>query len=284
MLGYYQKKLLKICFILFCDYNIWDYHLFAERKNMLNDILQQHWLSKTESKAYLATLESWSSPVSKIARKIGEWREATYYILETLEKKWFIKSVVMNKVTHYFAISPEELLKIQQWKIQRLMWVMPELMALWNWAENKPKVSLFEWTEWLKLLYQDTIKKERSEIKAFLGYTNADRYLQRYLNTIHLKEREKNNVKAKILMPISMKKDKWYEPNDNKKESKKHTEIKYISNANFTMNNEIDLYDENKVWIMLYGTNEMFWLLIQNKSIHDMLVSLFDLLWENGES
>ena len=245
---------------------------------MLNDILQQHWLSKSESKAYLATLELWTSPVSKIARKIGEWREATYYILENLAKKWYIKSVVMNKVTHYFAISPDELLDIQKWKIQRLMWAMPELLALWNWAENKPKVSLFEWTEWLKFLYQDTIKKENSEIKAFLWYTNTDKYLQKYLNTVHLKEREKNNVSAKILMPISMKKEEWYEPNDKKEESKKHTEIKYISDVDFILNNEIDLYDDNKVWIMLYGTNEMFWLLIQNKSIHDMLTSLFDLL------
>ncbi len=251
---------------------------------MLNDILQQHWLSKTESKAYLATLELWTAPVSKIARKIGEWREATYYILETLEKKWLIKSVVMNKINNYFAISPEELLNIQKWKIERLMWAMPELMALWSGAENKPKVSLFEWTEWLKFLYQDTIKKEWSEIKAFLWYTNADRYLQKYLNSVHLKERQKNKVNAKILMPISMKNDKWYDPNDNKKESKKHTEIRYISDTNFTMNNEIDLYDDNKVWIMLYGTNEMFWLLIQNKSIHDMLTALFDLLRNNGES
>ena len=256
---------------------------------MLNDILQQHWLSKPESKAYLATLELWTAPVSKIARKIWEWRESTYYTLEILEKKWLVKSVTMNKITNYFAISPEELLDIQKWKIQRLMWAMPELMALRNWAESKPKVSLFEWEEWLKFLYQDTIKKENSEIKAFLWYTNTDKYLQKYLNTVHLKEREKNNVSAKILMPISMKKEEWYEPNDKKEESKKHTEIKYISDVDFILNNEIDLYDDNKVWIMLYGTNEMFWLLIQNKSIHDMLTSLFDLLrkiWDdlNSES
>ena len=71
---------------------------------MLNEILQQHWLSKPESKVYLATLELWTSPVSKIARKVWEWREATYYILENLVKKWYIKSLVMNKVTHYFTI------------------------------------------------------------------------------------------------------------------------------------------------------------------------------------
>jgi hypothetical protein len=34
---------------------------------------------------------------------------------------------------------------------------------------------------------------------------------------------------------------------------------------------------------MLYGTNEMFGLLIESKSIYDMLVSLFDLLRENGK-
>ena len=159
---------------------------------------------------------------------------------------------------------------------------MPELIALRNWGENKPKVSLFEWAEWLKFLYQDTIKKEWSEIKAFLGHTNTDKYLQKYLNSVHIKERQKNNVNAKILMPICMSKDKWYEPNDDKS-IYKLTEIRYIENDKFNMYNEIDLYDENKIWIMLYGTNEMFGLLIESKSIYDMLVSLFDLLRENGK-
>lgn len=248
---------------------------------MLNDVLQQHWLTKVEAKTYLATLELWTAPVSKIARKAGESRESMYYILENLEKKWFIKSVVMNKVTNYFAISPEELLNIQRWKINELMWAMPELMALWNWGENKPKVSLFEWIEWIKFLYQDTIKKEWSEIKAFLGHTNTDKYLQKYLNTIHIKDRIKNNVNAKILIPAWMRKNKWYEPNDNKKDHNL-TEIKYINDDRFTMNNEIDLYDW-KIWIILYGTNEMFGLLIESKTIYDMLVAIFDLLRKNGE-
>jgi sugar-specific transcriptional regulator TrmB len=249
---------------------------------MLTDIIQQQWLSKNESKAYLAVLELGVSPVSRIARKIDERRENTYHILEELEKKWFIRSVIMNKITHYSAISPEELLDIQQWKIKSLMWIMPQLTALWSWGENKPKVSLFDWSEWLKFLYEDTIKKEWSEIKAFLWYTNADKDLQKYLNSVHLKEREKNNVVAKILMPISMKKGEWYEPKDSKNKNK-YTEIKYIPDEQFTFANEIDLYD-NKIWIMLYGTNEMFWLMIESKSIYDMLASLFDLFWRNGES
>ena len=53
---------------------------------MINDILEQHWLTKVEAKTYLATLELWTAPVSKIARKAGESRESMYYILENLEK------------------------------------------------------------------------------------------------------------------------------------------------------------------------------------------------------
>jgi hypothetical protein len=41
-----------------------------------------------------------------------------------------------------------------------------------------------------------------------LGHTNTDKYLQKYLNSVHIKERQKNNVNAKILMPIGMSKDK----------------------------------------------------------------------------
>lgn len=250
---------------------------------MLNDVIQQLWLSKNESTAYLAVLELGVSPVSRIARKIDERRENTYHILEQLEKKWLIRAVIMNKVTHYSAISPEELLDIQQGKIKKLMGIMPQLTALWSWGENKPKVSLFDWVDWLKFLYHDTTKKEWGERRAFLWYTNADKDLQKYLNTTHLQEREKNNVKVKILMPLWMKKDKWYGPKDNKNWDK-YTKIRYIPDNEFTINNEIDLYGDNKIWIMLYGTNEMFWLLIESKSIYDMLVSLFDVLWKNGES
>ena len=76
---------------------------------MLIDILQQHWFSQNEAKAYLATLELWTSPVSKIARKISEGREATYYTLEWLEKKWYIMSVTKNKIKNYYALDPKKL-------------------------------------------------------------------------------------------------------------------------------------------------------------------------------
>lgn len=244
-------------------------------------ILQQYWLTPIESKTYLVTLELWSAPASRVASRLNENRVTIYSILENMEKKWFIKSVIKNKIKHYFAISPEELLQIQKEKIDRLMWVMPQLMALWAWSELKPSVALFEWVEWMKFLYQDTIKKEWSEIKAFLGHTNTDNFLQKYLNNEHIKQRKLNNVNAKILMPISMRQEKWYEPNDMKKETLTHTEIRYISDETFSMFNEIDLYDD-KIWIMLYGTDEMFWLSIKCKSIYDMLTSLFDLLRKNG--
>ena len=144
---------------------------------MLTDIIQQQWLSKNESKAYLAVLELGVSPVSRIARKIDERRENTYHILEELEKKWFIRSVIMNKITHYSAISPEELLDIQQWKIKSLMWIMPQLTALWSWGENKPKVSLFDWSvvtltfvpQAVKPIIERAIKPARTAFEYFIS-------------------------------------------------------------------------------------------------------------------
>ena len=82
---------------------------------MINDILEMQWLSKTEVKTYLATLELWTSQVSRIARKVDEKRSNTYHILQNLENKWLVHSVIKNKVKSYYAIDPKALHeKIQQ--------------------------------------------------------------------------------------------------------------------------------------------------------------------------
>lgn len=97
---------------------------------MLVNTLQQHGFSQNEAKAYLAALELWASPASKIAHKINERREATYYILENLEKKWYILSITKNKIKNYYALDPKKLYDIIQKRTDELFESMPELVAL----------------------------------------------------------------------------------------------------------------------------------------------------------
>jgi sugar-specific transcriptional regulator TrmB len=54
---------------------------------MLDQLLQDYGLSKTEALSYLSVIELGSAPVSSIARRNGENRVTVYSALKSLVKK-----------------------------------------------------------------------------------------------------------------------------------------------------------------------------------------------------
>ena len=249
---------------------------------MLNDILQQHWLSKWESKAYLAVLELWTAPVSKIARKIGEWREATYYILETLEKKWRIFCITKNKIKCYYALEPQKLYKKIQQRSEELLASMPELLALAANSGEKMSVQLFEWLEWFKIAYEQVIlsSNEMEEWESFLTFLwtqNINPALQRYLVNTFVPWRMKFKTKTKAIIDkksLNNTDNSYAEYNESM-----HDSI-IIDEPIFNMSNEIIVHWKDKVSVMLYWKEELSALVIKSQTLHDALKSLFQLIWK----
>jgi hypothetical protein len=46
----------------------------------------------------------------------------------------------------------------------------------------------------------------------------------------------------------------------------------------FNLGNEIVVFGQNKVAVLMYATDEMSWLIIESQTLHDGLTSLFNLL------
>jgi sugar-specific transcriptional regulator TrmB len=134
----------------------------------LTTLLEQFNFSPLEARIYLATLELGQAPASQIARKIDENRVSVYSCLQALMKKGVILTVVKNKVVHYSAISPKNLLTTAQQKIESLSEKMPELLALSNTFGNRPSMQLYEGLEGLKMVYEDMLSYPESTMKMFL--------------------------------------------------------------------------------------------------------------------
>ena len=71
---------------------------------MLDTILQEYGLSKTEAQSYLTVLELGNAPVSTIARRSGENRVTVYSALKNLVKKGIAIEIPKQNSTYYTVI------------------------------------------------------------------------------------------------------------------------------------------------------------------------------------
>lgn len=255
--------------------------LYYHYKNMLNDVIEQQGLSKSETKAYLAILEFWLSPVSKIARKIWERRENTYRLLEALEKKWWIFSMVKNKVKCYYALEPKKLHEKVQQKADNLLASMPELLALASANGNATQVQLYEWFEWFKMAYEHVTlsSKDMWEDECFLTFVwtqKINKIIEKYLVNEFAPRRMKFKTKSKII--IDKKSLKWDE--DYAKYNTSSHESLIVDYPNFNLSNEIVIHGKDEVSIMMYGEEDISALIIKSSTLHNALKSIFTLIWE----
>lgn len=246
----------------------------------LTTILEQQGFSSIEARVYLSTLELWQAPVSQIARKLNENRVTIYSVIQWLVKKRLLFEIPKNKVMHYAAQSPKKLLAQAQEKVADLEDAMSTFLAMSSEADKKPNMQIYEGLDWIKMCYEDTLNYPNSTLKAFLGYGEIEPSLKRWLNNRYLSKRIKNQIVAKVIVPENLKSQYYYPPEADKKTYSKYTELGFVSDPNFELYNEIDLYGEDKVCIVMFREHEMMGIIIKSKLLYSTLSALFDLTWK----
>lgn len=243
----------------------------------IKNILLDYWFSAREADVYITCLELWTAPVSSVARLLKLHRVTIYSVLKNLVEKSFITEVIKQNATYYTALWPEKLLKMLEDKYTNFKNSLPEFLAISSKFGNKPKVKFFEWIEWVKQMYNDLLDYPGEEICSFLGTWNIDKKLSSYLNLRFLPKRVKLKMHAKVILNNDAVNKQNYAAL--KKTSKKSlTEYKVYNYPFFNISNEIDLYWEDKVAMVLFSSEEMSGIVIQSKPLHDSLKSVFDLV------
>jgi len=241
---------------------------------MLTDTLKNYWFNEKEAKVYLACLELWNGIVSSIARHAWEHRITTYSILKDLKVRWIANEITKNKVKYFSVVSPEQLLAIEEKKVEKLKNIMPELLAISNAFWNKPKVYFYDGFERVRDLFKEIVDYWDYLDEPFLSIVGTQDMDERFDNFfknefVEYRKTQKNPTKA----IITKDKSNYWEYHIDM-----HNTL-VVDDPLFEMWNEIVIYG-TKVAILSYKKDEIYWLIIESKILNKWLKSMFNLIWK----
>lgn len=236
----------------------------------IDGILKNLGFSDNEAKVYLAALETGLAAAQDIADKAKLKRTTTYSVLDVLVEKGFILKTQKEGKNRYVAESPDNLIGIFENYQKELKKALPELKAIYNIKQIKPKVLFFEGKPGIKKIYYDTIEEKPDVILEWNTpeiYETFPDFIPEYLNL-----RRGKGIRARRIGPDDVN---YQERKKNDKEDMSITKLLPIEEYNIPV--EINIYN-NKVAFMSYG-DEMG-LVIESKVIADAMRTIYKLFWK----
>lgn len=236
----------------------------------MEEILTKFGFSINESKIYLAALEMGIGSAQDIGKKASVKRTTAYSVLDELIKKGVIVKTKEKGKDRFLAINPRELASRFADYQKKLQEAVPELLAIYNQKQVKPKVQFFEGLEGIKQIYADTLKEKPKEIlewntqsimKMFPGFPRE-----------YIKERRKLGIKAKRVGP-----DNPDYRGHKSRDEQELSETKLLDEKDYNIPIEINIYG-NKVAFMSYG--DQIGLIIESESIAKSMRTIYELFWK----
>lgn len=238
---------------------------------MINDNLQGLGLTLNEIKAYLALLELGEATVANIAKKSGIKRTTAYLVVDSLKEKGFLSELKKRKKTFFYAEDPRELEEKMEERKILLQKTIPELLAIANLLDKKPKITFYEGIEGIKDVYRDTLHYPEKEMLAWVS-EEAFNVLDEDFVNYYIPERVKKKIWVRVIAPGTEKMQSYKE-----EELKVLRKTKLIDAKSFPIKVEIDLYGNNKIGIMAF--EEKISLIIESEKIYITLKSIFESQW-----
>jgi len=232
---------------------------------MLINLLKNYWFSEKEAKVYLTCLELWTAITSIISRNSWEKRTTVYAVLKELKIKWIAQELVKNGVKYYSVITPKQLLENEERKVKKLEESMPELLAISNSFGNKPKVYFYDGFDRVKELFNEIIDEWNSAKEPFLSFVwtqDMDPRFEDFFENVFIKYRVKQKATTRAIIADT-------KSNYSRYHLEKQDAI-IVDDPIFNMWNEIVLW-WNKVWILSYNTDEIYWLIIESEILSSWL-------------
>jgi sugar-specific transcriptional regulator TrmB len=130
----------------------------------LETLLPNLGFSEKEVKIYVAMLEVGSGTAQKIARTASLPRTTTYSVLEKLVERGIVGKTLRKGTLNFVAEPPSRLASLVRSFERELDGMLPELEALYNKSEGKPKIIFYEGKEAIQKVYDDTLREKPSEI------------------------------------------------------------------------------------------------------------------------
>ena len=238
--------------------------------NVTEQTILEAGLTKNESKVYLALLKLGSATVVEITKLSGVHRVNVYDVLDRLQKKGLISTIMQSNKRIYEAANPKQLLSLLQQKEEALTQIMPQLEQEFSLKKEKQVVHHFIGIEGVMRAYMMML--EQNAPLYAMGGAGLNR---RYLKHRHLmwnKERIRRNIKMKVL---------YYEFTRSKTElgwSDSTVEIRYLPNTGRSVG-MIDICG-NLIVNLLPKEGEIMAIVIENKTLAETYRHFFEFMWQ----
>jgi sugar-specific transcriptional regulator TrmB len=237
--------------------------------------LQKAGLTDKEAKVYLAALELGNATIARLSQKSKVKRSTVYLAVGALKEKGLLSIVKKKNKTFFYAEDPRKIEKDLESKKEAITKAMPEILALANFLDRKPKVKYFEGRAAIKEVFKDMLNYSDQEILAWFSdypHNLDDEFLFNYF----IPNRIKNKSWIRAIAPDTKRNIQQ------KKEGKtQNRKMRLVSQEKFKMKVQISLYGKNKIGIISY--KEEFGMIMESQDIHDGLKSIFEVMWEGLE-
>lgn len=121
------------------------------------NILSKIWLSREESTIYMDLLENNESSIVDISNRTHINRPALYKIIPALIETGLVANVIKWKRKVFKAESPNNLKKLFDNLSNSFTNILPDLKEMHDSNNSKPNIRFFEWTKWLKVIFEDIL-------------------------------------------------------------------------------------------------------------------------------
>lgn len=239
--------------------------------------LKEAGFSDKEVAVYSALLEVGRGSVLEISKIAKIERTTTYRILQLFLGMPIAQTFKEGKKTRWAALNPRYLVDYVQKKKRVVQELFPELEALYNLNEEKPKLLYFEGKEGLANLTASIIRevKTRGELLSFSAPGAASGYYSTKKFIDLARERASKQIMSKIIIP-SIEETPGYEIGE---DWKNWRHIKMVDPEKCPFKASFNIWN-NKISILTVRSHPIG-VVIESKDVADTLRSIFNLIWES---
>lgn len=236
-------------------------------------LLQKLGFSPNESKVYLAALEMGTSSAQDIAEKASIKRTTGYSVLAYLVARGVVAKTKVQGKTRFVAEPPERLLTLINELEKGIKQALPELDAIYNRKDTKPKITFYEGAAAIQKIYDDTLKEKPKLILEW----NTNAYFEGAadVDPEYIQKRVSLDIHAKR---IAGKGSQWDEKH-RYLDAKELAETLIVPEKNFDPQIEVNIYN-NKVAFLNYA--EKMSIIIESQAIADAMRQAYELSWKGA--
>jgi hypothetical protein len=200
-------------------------------------------------------------------------RATTYLAVGALQARGLLGASKKGKRSVYFAQNPKKLIESFDERRESIMRVIPELLAIANAIDMKPKIQYFEGRAGVEEVFKDILRSPGGEVLEWYSESYVTDFDEKFFSTYFTPERIKKGIHVRAILPDVLAMRTLEE-----KSIAEMRQTKLLDPAKYHIRMELNVYDKRKVSIVSF--KEEFGVIIESEIIHDSLKNLFELMWE----